>query len=84
MCTGLSGIDVVNGYGAGAVIAINQPNGVVQGHEFVLLMGHNIYFSDILAVFLLIMFIISLMNCFRVYQEHELFQQSVGMGAKDD
>jgi len=85
MCTGLSGIDVVNGYGVGAVIEVPATGASTQNlGEFVLMMGHNIYINDMLAIFLFIMFIISLINCYRVYMEHELFQQSVGGGRIND
>jgi hypothetical protein len=74
MCTGVSGIEMVTGYGVASSIANCEP--IIS--VFVLLENHTIYINDMVAMFLFIMFIISLINCYRVYMEHELFQQSVG------
>lgn len=74
-CTGLSGIET---RGASGMIGTSTVN------EYIILENHIIYINDLLAMFLFIMFIISVVNCFRVYMEHSLFQQSVGAGVSND
>jgi hypothetical protein len=74
-CTGLSGIET---HGASGMIGTSTVN------EYIILENHIIYINDLLAMFLFIMFIISVVNCFRVYMEHNLFQQSVGAGVSND
>ena len=76
MCTGFSGLDVVTGYGVTGLVETTQPNGVPQTHEFVAMTQHMIYINDVLAVFLLILFVISIVNCFRVYTDYQIFKGS--------
>ena len=74
MCTGLSGLDVVTGFGTTGVVETVQPDGVPQSHEFVTMTQHMVYVNDILAVFLLIMFLVAVVNCFRVYTDYQIFK----------
>ena len=80
MCTGLSGVEMVTGYGVASSILNCEP--IIS--VYVLLENHTIYINNMVAIFLFIMFVVSLINCYRVYMEHELFQQSVGGGMSND
>ena len=81
IATGFSGIEVVTGYGAGSEVAVVKASGEIQAHEYVMMTGHTIYVNDVLAMFLGIMFIIALLNCFRVYEQQ---QRSMLIGDKND
>lgn len=68
MCTGISGIDVVTGYGATSLYGANNMP------QYILLENHTIYILDVVALMLLIIFVISLLNTFRLYTEYRIFK----------
>lgn len=78
-CTGLSGIEMVTGYGVAGVTETKGTSSFES--DFVLLENHTIYINDVLAVFLMIVFILALLNCFRAYAEYQIFKANTAPAA---